>query len=75
MILTFVFLKFVQSFLMASSTLLRLERIMLLLKDVCQSSHYFCMTLGRTRFVQVLDDMVQIFSVHDIYSGLSQVCI
>ena len=58
-----------------TATLACLERILLLLQDVCQSSDDFCMTLGRKGFIQGLDDMVHIFSIHELYSGLPQVCI
>ena len=60
---------------MPTPTLARLERILLLLQDVCQSSDDFCMTLGRTGFIQGLDDMVHTFSIHELYSSLPQVCI
>ena len=56
-----------------TATLLRLERILLLLQDVCQSSDDFCMTLGRTGFIQGLDDIVYTFSTHDLYGGLPPV--
>ena len=58
-----------------TATLLRLERILLLFQDVCQNSDDFCMTLGRTGFIQCLDDLVYTFSIHEICSGLPQVCI
>ena len=58
-----------------TATLLCLERILLLLQDVCQSSDDFCMTLGRTGFIQGLDDIVYTFSIRDLYGGLPLVCI
>ena len=58
-----------------TATLGRLERILLLLQDVCQSSDDFCMTLGRTGFIQGLDKLVYTFSIHELYTGLPQVSI
>ena len=53
-----------------TATLAHLERILLLLQDVCEISDVFCMTLGRTGFIQGLDDIAHTFSIHELYSGL-----